>query len=85
MIGPLNVSQDTSLLLAVMIGFFFGLFLERGGLGNPHKLTGVFYLTDFAVPKVMFTMKYSIHRKKPVSAMWMGRFFTSVKMTNRKP
>lgn len=55
MIGPLNMSQDTSLLLAVMIGFFFGLFLERGGLGNPHKLTGVFYLTDFAVPKVMFT------------------------------
>lgn len=55
MIGPLNVSQDTGLLLAVMLGFFFGLFLERGGLGNPHKLTGVFYLTDFAVPKVMFT------------------------------
>jgi uncharacterized membrane protein YedE/YeeE len=55
MIGPLNVSQDTGLFLAVMIGFFFGLFLERSGLGNPHKLTGVFYLTDFAVPKVMFT------------------------------
>lgn len=55
MIGPLNVSQDTGLLLAIMIGFFFGLFLERGGLGNPHKLTGVFYFTDFVVPKVMFT------------------------------
>jgi uncharacterized membrane protein YedE/YeeE len=48
-------SEGTSLLLAVVIGLLFGLFLQRGGLGNPHKLTGVFYLTDFTVPKVMFT------------------------------
>jgi uncharacterized membrane protein YedE/YeeE len=41
--------------LAVVLGIFFGLSLERGGLGNPHKLTGVFYLRDFTVPKVMFT------------------------------
>jgi uncharacterized membrane protein YedE/YeeE len=47
--------EGTSLVIALVIGFFFGLFLERGGLGNPHKLTGVFYLTDFAVPKAMFT------------------------------
>jgi uncharacterized membrane protein YedE/YeeE len=47
--------EDTSLIVAVIIGFFFGLFLERGGLGNPHKLTGVFYLRDFAVPKAMFS------------------------------
>lgn len=47
--------EGTSLLIAVLIGIFFGLFLERGGLGDPHKLTGVFYLTDFAVPKAMFT------------------------------
>ena len=47
--------EATSLLIAVIIGVFFGLFLERGGLGNPHKLTGVFYLTDFSVPKAMFT------------------------------
>jgi uncharacterized membrane protein YedE/YeeE len=49
------VSQTTGLALAVILGLFFGLFLERGGMGNPHKLTGVFYLTDFSVPKVMFT------------------------------
>ncbi len=55
MIAPLIFSQSISLLLAVILGIFFGLFLERGGLGNPHKLTGVFYLTDFTVPKVMFT------------------------------
>ena len=55
MTAPLLFSQGTGLLLAVLLGLFFGLFLERGGLGNPHKLTGVFYLTDFTVPKVMFT------------------------------
>ena len=47
--------EGTGLIVALVIGFFFGLFLERGGLGNPHKLTGVFYFTDFTVPKVMFT------------------------------
>jgi uncharacterized membrane protein YedE/YeeE len=55
MTAPFIFSQGTGLLIAVIIGFFFGLFLERGGLGDPHKLTGVFYLTDFTVPKVMFT------------------------------
>jgi len=55
MIGPFEVSQAVSLGLAVVFGIFFGLSLERGGLGNPHKLTGVFYLRDFTVPKVMFT------------------------------
>lgn len=55
MTAPFVFSQNISLLIAVIAGIFFGLFLERGGLGNPHKLTGVFYLTDFTVPKVMFT------------------------------
>ncbi len=55
MTAPFVFSQAAGLLLAVVLGIFFGLFLERGGLGNPHKLTGVFYFTDFTVPKVMFT------------------------------
>jgi uncharacterized membrane protein YedE/YeeE len=55
MIGPFELSQTISLGLAVVFGIFFGLSLERGGLGNPHKLTGIFYLRDFTVPKVMFT------------------------------
>ena len=29
--------------------------LERGGLGNARKLTGMFYLTDFVVVRVMFS------------------------------
>lgn len=48
-------SEGVSLIVALVVGLFFGLFLERGGLGNPRKLTGVFYLRDFTVPKAMFT------------------------------
>jgi uncharacterized membrane protein YedE/YeeE len=55
MTAPFEFSAAASLGLALVFGIFFGLFLERGGLGDPHKLTGVFYLRDFVVPKVMFT------------------------------
>jgi len=55
MSAPFVLSNSVNLIVAVVVGVFFGFFLERGGLGNPHKLTGVFYLTDFAVPKAMFT------------------------------
>jgi uncharacterized protein len=55
MSAPLVLSDTGNLGAAVVIGLFFGFFLERGGMGNPHKLTGVFYRTDFAVPKMMFT------------------------------
>ena len=44
-----------SLQLAGLIGFCFGLLLERAGFGNPKKLVAVFYARDFAVLKVMFT------------------------------
>ncbi len=53
--GQGMINEGTSLILALLLGIFFGIFLERGGLGNPHKLAGIFYLTDFTVPKVMFT------------------------------
>ncbi len=53
--APLMLSDHANLIMAVVLGLFFGFFLERGGLGNPHRLTGVFYLSDFAVPKAMFT------------------------------
>jgi uncharacterized membrane protein YedE/YeeE len=52
---PLVLSDAVNLAAALVIGLFFGFFLERGGMGNPHRLTGVFYRTDFAVPKMMFT------------------------------
>ncbi len=53
--APLVLSDTANLIMAAVLGLFFGFFLERGGLGNPHRLTGVFYLSDFAVPKAMFT------------------------------
>ena len=55
MSAPFLFSDSVNLIVALVLGVFFGFFLERGGLGNPHKLTGIFYLTDFAVPKAMFT------------------------------
>lgn len=55
MIAPFEFSDTAGLWLALVFGMLFGLSLERSGLGDPHKLTGVFYFRDFAVPKVMFT------------------------------
>ena len=55
MMAPYEISDALNLGLAVLLGIFFGLSLERSGLGDPHKLTGVFYFRDFTVPKVMFT------------------------------
>ncbi len=55
MSAPLVLGDNAYLVLAVVLGIFFGFFLERGGMGDPHRLTGVFYLTDFAVPKMMFS------------------------------
>lgn len=47
--------EETSLLVAVLIGIAFGFFLERAGFGSARKLVAQFYLTDLAVFKVMFT------------------------------
>jgi hypothetical protein len=41
--------------IALLIGFLFGIVLERAGFGNPRRLTDVFYLRDMAVLRVMFT------------------------------
>lgn len=50
-----GVSDTMSLGIALLVGIAFGWFLERGGMGDAHKLTGQFHLTDFAVFKVMFS------------------------------
>jgi hypothetical protein len=47
--------DEFSLIVAVIIGFGFGFFLERAGFGSARKLTAQFYLIDLAVFKVMFT------------------------------
>ena len=59
MIAPLAshglIGDGGSLAAAFLIGLGFGWALERAGLGSARKLMGQFYLTDFAVFKVMFT------------------------------
>lgn len=57
MIAPFNsiLSDNMNLVVSLFVGIFFGFFMKVGGMDNPHKLTGVFYLRDFAVPKVMFS------------------------------
>ena len=47
--------DETSLVVAFVIGIGFGFFLERAGFGSAKKLTSQFYLDDLAVFKVMFT------------------------------
>ncbi|ROQ92194.1 DUF6691 family protein [Desulfosoma caldarium] len=42
-------------LAAFIVGLLFGLVLERAGFGSSRRIAGVFYLTDMAVIKVMFT------------------------------
>lgn len=43
------------MILAVVIGVFFGYSLQRSGFGTARKLTAIFYGRDFAVLRVMFT------------------------------
>lgn len=47
--------DETSLIIAFVIGIGFGFFLERAGFGSGRKLAAQFYLYDMTVFKVMFT------------------------------
>ncbi|MFH1049376.1 MAG: YeeE/YedE thiosulfate transporter family protein [bacterium] len=47
--------DETSLVLAFLIGIGFGWFLERAGFGTAKKLAAQFYFKDLTVFKVMFT------------------------------
>ncbi len=48
-------SVPVFILASLVLGFFFGFFLERAGFSSALKLTGQFYFRDFSVLKVMFT------------------------------
>lgn len=47
--------DETSLVVAFVIGIGFGFFLEQAGFGSAKKLTDQFYFKDMAVFRVMFT------------------------------
>ncbi len=59
MIFPLGAQgfygEEVGLLTALLLGFGFGLALERAGFGNARKLAAQFYGYDMTVFKVMFT------------------------------
>jgi hypothetical protein len=50
-----SLSTTSFVILAIVLGFFFGFFLERAGFSSARKLTDQFYFKDFSVLKVMFT------------------------------
>lgn len=50
-----SLSPISFAIIAVILGFFFGFFLERAGFSSAIKLTNQFYFKDFSVLKVMFT------------------------------
>ncbi len=50
-----SLSTASFVAIAIVLGFFFGFFLERAGFSSARKLTSQFYFKDFAVLKVMFT------------------------------
>lgn len=58
-----------SLLTALAVGVAFGAALEQGGLGEPRKLAGQFYLRDFTVLKVMFSAVVTAM----LGVFWLGR------------
>ena len=51
--GQLNA--PLGFMAALALGFCFGLCLEKAGFGSSRRLSGVFYLTDMSVVKVMFS------------------------------
>lgn len=60
---------DGALLVAVAIGFAFGFALERAGLGSARRLSGQFFLTNFAVFRVMFSAVVTAL----LGAFWLSR------------
>lgn len=57
--GPLVpfgiIGSEFNLIIALILGFFFGLILEQAGFSSSRKLVGIFYGYDFVVLKVFFT------------------------------
>lgn len=49
------LQSGAGFMVAGLIGILFGLFLEQSGFGSSRRLTGVFYLRDMTVLKVMLT------------------------------
>lgn len=55
LLGNEIISQNTNLLIALLIGIGFGFALEQAGFSSSRKLAGMFYGYDTTVLKVFFT------------------------------
>lgn len=56
--GPLVpdiINNNLNLIVALVIGIFFGAILEQAGFSTSKKLVGLFYGYDFTVLRVFFT------------------------------
>lgn len=52
---PFVISEEFSLVIALLIGIAFGFILEQAGFSSTKKLVGLFYGYDFTVLRVFFT------------------------------
>ncbi|MDA3815790.1 MAG: YeeE/YedE thiosulfate transporter family protein [Prolixibacteraceae bacterium] len=52
---PYIISNEFNLVIALIIGVFFGFVLEQAGFSSTKKLVGLFYGYDFTVLRVFFT------------------------------
>ena len=60
--GPLVpeiIGSELNLLIALLIGVFFGVILEKAGFATSKKLVGLFYGYDFLVLRVFFTAGFT--------------------------
>ncbi|MCR4413413.1 MAG: rhodanese-like domain-containing protein [Thermoguttaceae bacterium] len=53
--GSDALGSNGAFLVALVLGFGFGVALELAGFGSSRKLSGIFYFRDMTVLKVMFT------------------------------
>lgn len=52
---PYIISEEFSLVIALLLGMAFGFILEQAGFSSTKKLVGLFYGYDFTVLRVFFT------------------------------
>jgi rhodanese-related sulfurtransferase len=52
---PYILSNEFSIIIALLVGIGFGFALEQAGFSSTKKLVGLFYGNDFTVLKVFFT------------------------------
>ena len=71
----------TNTIIALILGLFFGLSLQKAGLTKYHKIVNVFRFTDLAVLKFMMTTLI-VSMTGLYTLKWMGLItFPSVPAT----